>query len=517
MTESRFLTFVYLTLIVGSLGFLFVRADDPTSTTFIEIAAFLMLISALFVFHHLGWKWNKYLLAILLNITAILVFDKSQVSIAPILILAPITTLVLLGRAFYVVSIIVTFSAYVFFNPDFLSQNSGFFSYVASLVVLAIHSLIFENTRDNVIKSAQDANRVMENLAESNEKLQKTLSELNQRASEIRIINEHNSLLQLCQNEDESYIIIQALLEKLFPKDKGVLYIFSEDKTHLIPVVLWNDLDLGFSVLEAPDCWCLRRSQMHYVSANSNDTLRCKHVGRKDISYICIPMIVLGETIGFLHIELSNPLNGDSVEESHNEKQQLAIATTSTIALALSNIQLRASLKDQAIIDPLTGIYNRRYMDEALALEMSRAKRNFSNIGIVLLDIDHFKSFNDKYGHEVGDKLLREVGKILRQHFREYDIPCRYGGEEFLIILPGANLESSKERAEELRSMMIALDTSKTLGINETVTISCGVASYPESAETIENIVNVADKALYQAKTNGRNQVVGLDLAAIRG
>lgn len=178
------------------------------------------------------------------------------------------------------------------------------------------------------------------------------------------------------------------------------------------------------------------------------------------------------------------------------------------LTLALANLQLREQLREQSIRDPLTGLFNRRYMEETLKRELQRANRYQYPIGVVMLDIDHFKQFNDTWGHDGGDAVLRAIGLFLQEHIRGSDVACRYGGEEFILILPDAPLEDTYHRAHELRAGIKDLQIQHNGQQLPTVTTSVGVASFPVHGVTIEEVIKVADTALYQAKTGGRDQVV---------
>lgn len=176
--------------------------------------------------------------------------------------------------------------------------------------------------------------------------------------------------------------------------------------------------------------------------------------------------------------------------------------------LVLANVQLREALHEQSVHDPLTGLHNRRYMEEAFKQHISRVTRNLHTLGIIMIDIDHFKSFNDTHGHPAGDALLREVGKFLQGHLRVEDVVCRYGGEEFVLIMPDALLESVQQRAEQLRQGVKNLDVQyqgKSLGA---ISFSLGVAIYPEHGSTQESVLRAADDALYRAKQGGRDRVM---------
>jgi diguanylate cyclase (GGDEF)-like protein len=181
---------------------------------------------------------------------------------------------------------------------------------------------------------------------------------------------------------------------------------------------------------------------------------------------------------------------------------------TEQIALALSNLKLRDSLRQQSIRDPLTGLFNRRYLEESLLLEIQRAKRSNSPFSILMIDLDHFKRFNDTHGHEAGDIVLQNLGRFLQRHIRGGDIACRYGGEEFTLVLPGTSLELAQQRAEELNAGVRALHVDFNGSSLGPLSISAGVATFPNHGESVELVLQSADMALYQAKNEGRDRVV---------
>ncbi len=168
--------------------------------------------------------------------------------------------------------------------------------------------------------------------------------------------------------------------------------------------------------------------------------------------------------------------------------------------------QLQTELREQAIRDPLTGLFNRRYMNESMGREIMRAERENEQLSFIISDIDHFKMINDTYGHQVGDKFLVEVASLIKNNTRGSDIACRYGGEEFLLVLPDAAMASAAKCAEEIRkkcAKIIVYHEGKELKL----TASFGVATYPEHGKKAEEIILKADKAMYKSKQDGRNQV----------
>jgi diguanylate cyclase (GGDEF)-like protein len=212
-------------------------------------------------------------------------------------------------------------------------------------------------------------------------------------------------------------------------------------------------------------------------------------------------MMAHGEAVGLLSVSATRgPLS--------EHKRRLALTVAEHIALALANLKLRESLRRQSIRDPLTGLFNRRYMEESLERETRRAVRGHHPVGIIMLDLDHFKQFNDANGHEAGDTLLREVGAILQRSIRAEDIACRYGGEEFILILPEASLPDAAQRADHIRNAVRAVQPIHRRQPLAQVTASLGVAIYPDHGATGEAVLRAADAALYQAKARGRDRVV---------
>jgi diguanylate cyclase (GGDEF)-like protein len=230
---------------------------------------------------------------------------------------------------------------------------------------------------------------------------------------------------------------------------------------------------------------------------------------------ICIPMSAQGEALGVLtlaHTAGSHAEGMGLFDEREREAERLYASTVAEhIALALANLRLRETLKSQSIRDPLTGLFNRRYMEETLERELRRAERRKTTIGIVMLDIDRFKQFNDTNSHLAGDALLRALGEFLQANFRGEDIVCRYGGEEFVLILPEASLEVTSRRAEVLRERVKVLHVPYRGALLGGITLSLGVAAFPQHGDSVDAVLRAADSALYKAKTAGRDRVVCQD------
>jgi len=339
-------------------------------------------------------------------------------------------------------------------------------------------------------------------LLQTNEQMKEFLNELQRRNNEIALLNEMSRLLQASQSEEEVHRIIADLSKQLFPRTAGAFFFLNTARTLVSAAASWGELPPDEQIFAPDECWALRRGQPHLLSEDLAES-RCLHLSEPlpAVSY-CFPMQAEGETLGILHLQSQDEENLDEA------KRQLVSTVVEQTTLALSNIKLREALREQSIRDPLTGLYNRRYMEEALKQHLSRVTRQLHPLGIIMIDIDRFKNFNDTYGHAAGDLLLRELGQLLQRHIRGEDVACRYGGEEFILIIPGISLEIAQQRAEYLRQEAKQLRLQDNGQSYEGITLSLGVAFYPLHARKIDAVLRAADVALYRAKQEGRDRVV---------
>ncbi len=350
------------------------------------------------------------------------------------------------------------------------------------------------------IEDVSDRRRAEEALRQSNQRLSGWVAELEERNREINLLSEMGDMLQACRNIDEAHAVISRMARQLFVSDNGYVCAISAASNLVEAVAVWGT-PAGEHYFSQDDCWSIRRGRVHLVQ-DPQLGLMCKHLNKPlDTAYMCVPMMAQGEAIGLLHLSLSHP---GRLSEA---KQRLVMTVAEHIALSLANLKLQDTLRGQSIRDPLTGLFNRRYMEESLDREMRRAVRGRHPVGIIMLDIDHFKAFNDTFGHEAGDALLREVGQILQRSIRGEDIACRYGGEEFTLILPEASLPDAAQRAEQIREAIRDLDVHYRHQPLGRVTVSLGVAIFPDHGPRADAVIRAADAALYQAKAAGRDRV----------
>lgn len=328
---------------------------------------------------------------------------------------------------------------------------------------------------------------------------------------ESALLGELSELLQSCLSSDEANHLITDRAQILFPGISGALCVTASSRDLVEVIATWGDPALAEQHFAPKDCWALRRGRVH-VLAEDPTVLSCAHLGKvRPRRSMCVPMMAHGEALGLLYLDTGRN-EKEQIEQAtaqlSESEQQLARTFAEQTALALANLNMREVLKMQSVRDPLTGLYNRRYMEESLERELRRATRKNSSVGLMMLDVDHFKRFNDTFGHEAGDSVLRMLGNLFRTQFRGEDVVCRYGGEEFTIILPEASLEITHQRAEELR-VAARRDAAQLRGQSlEPVSLSIGVSSFPLNGATGEALLRAADAALYRAKEEGRDRVV---------
>lgn len=336
-------------------------------------------------------------------------------------------------------------------------------------------------------------------LDEQNEKMLRELTERSQRATLLAKLGE---VLQSCVNKDEVFAAALSFAPRVFPLSRGAIALLNSERTLAEVSGSWHDCKLPVTVFESSACWALRTGQPHLVVAG-DVTAPCPHATGVTSSYLCIPILAQGEALGILHFQATE--RAPSLSDS-----ELSFKTTfaSQLGLSVANVRLRDALRLQSIRDPLTGLYNRRYLEEMLQRETRRAVRAELSLGLLMLDLDHFKNFNDTYGHDAGDTVLRETAALLAKSVRAEDIVCRFGGEEFVIILPMADFKASHARAERIRSKLRELTVThhgQSLGM---ITVSVGVAALPQHGTAPSELLELADAALYRAKRDGRDRVV---------
>lgn len=334
--------------------------------------------------------------------------------------------------------------------------------------------------------------------------LEKQVLALEQRNREIALFSEMQAALLDCETEEETHHILAGFAEQLFPDVSGSLFEVSSDE-EMNRLVGWGstcEVVPNFPFLDQFDEISQEGEKITKPFLSECYIGAIDSVDRQQS--LCIPLFTQGTLWGVFQLIL---LPGQKVKQI----QQLAVSVAQQYLLTMENLRLREKLRGQAVRDPLTGLYNRRYLEAALEQEIFRAKRKGLTVGVIMLDIDHFKQFNDQYGHDVGDIVLRQIGLFLHDSVRGGDVACRYGGEEFLVILPEICLEDAVERAESLRIGVEKMNEKEYRTYPGKLSISLGVALYPQHGDSVHTIMQAADQAMYQAKRAGRNRVQAFD------
>ncbi len=375
--------------------------------------------------------------------------------------------------------------------------------------------------RQGAEKALREANEILEDrvdtrtmeLKKANKKLQMWIDQLEQRNNEIAILNSLGETLQGCVSVDDTQDVVFKAMKRLFPESTGKIAYYNKRTDRFETHLQWGDeIECFDNELLQEECSALKCGKMLACDSRYAGSM-CKKMRRQpDQGSVCNPLIVKEKMVGLIHLQYTlDQFESDIAEKIDDQslmQLKLIQAASDQISLAVTNLHLQEELRDQALIDPLTGLFNRRQIDYSLDREISRAKRKNSTIAMIMIDVDHFKRFNDQHGHQVGDLVLKALGKLLKKNVRGEDIASRFGGEEFMLILPDASSENAVERAEEIKHRLqhdvcVQCEGRKI----EKVTASFGVAVFPQDAVDGAGLIAAADKALYHAKALGRNRI----------
>jgi diguanylate cyclase (GGDEF)-like protein len=365
------------------------------------------------------------------------------------------------------------------------------------LVLLASAYALLQDAEARATASDERANAA---LAE----LQKIHDARASRSSDLELLGRYGNLLIGCIDLAEALQISEQMFSLLLPESAGTIYPLIDGEGLAEATRLWGN-HVGDTKLQASaeECMCMQSKRVHLGHSDSPDSL-CAHVlmpsNGESLTAACIPLTAQRESLGWIY--LSTPGTGTM------PKLQVAIAAADQLALALANLKLRQSLRDLSVRDPLTGLFNRRYLSESLGREMARSKRRDLPLSVLAFDLDHFKDFNDRYGHPAGDAVLVAFARILQSNSRNEDIACRQGGEEFVLIMPEMDTSVAMRRAIGLMEVMSTMDVMHEGQLLPKLTTSIGLAVYPENGPDPAALLTQADQALYEAKAAGRNRIV---------
>lgn len=360
-------------------------------------------------------------------------------------------------------------------------------------------------------KAAIQRDAAQQVVDERNVELSRLLAAAATRNAQVQGLSELSRFLQSCADIDEAAGLLKQHLPPLMWAASGSLYLAAVEQDQLRQAFTWGGKSF-VEYFEPNECWAARLGQP-FRQPFETGSASCAHLQSEYASannnIQCLPLMAYGELLGMVVLEAdvaSDPQTGLEIEGS----RRFALEQ---VGLSIGNLKLRESLRQASIRDVLTGLYNRRFFDESSQREVLRALRqhakgDYAGLALMMVDIDHFKLFNDQHGHEVGDQVLREVAQVLQDQTRGSDVAARYGGEEFTIVLPDITGARAFERAQRVRQeveKLVLRLAGKDLG---TVTISIGLAQFPMHGSTVDALLLAADKALYEAKSSGRNRVV---------
>lgn len=345
----------------------------------------------------------------------------------------------------------------------------------------------------------------------ANERLEEGMHALRTHNAEVSALGEMARVLQAEMSMREALAVTAVFCARLLPGTRGVVHLFRNSADLLEHAADWGEPVVSTPTMEPKRCWGLRLGRAH--RSDDSTGLRCGHLHKHGAAdrHLCIPLMAYGDVLGLLTIASDRGVAADPALLATT-----AQAIAEQVALSLSNAKLRQVLRDQSIKDPLTGLFNRRYMEETLGRELVRAERQKTSLSLIVLDIDHFKHINDTHGHPAGDSILRKTGHFLGGSVRESDVACRYGGEEFILILPDCPKEAALAKARELCERTRVL-TFPEAGGGVEITASFGVSSFPADGIEPQGLIQAADAALYVAKRSGRNRVAAAGGAAQAG
>ncbi|PZV23982.1 MAG: hypothetical protein DCF12_18145 [Snowella sp.] len=399
---------------------------------------------------------------------------------------------------------------------DHFSMTKHFTHKDGSTVYIMARGIYLKDDQDRVIRmigSHSDITELMkiqyeletskQSLQLATEQLKIRVDELKQRNAEMLILSEINDFLQSCITVEEACRTVATFMQPLFPDSSGEISVINNSRNYLEKVACWGKNCDKDDFFESNDCWALRRGKVHHVTEHCQKLL-CNHIQieHPPLESLCIPLIAQGETLGLFSLSVFK------VDQLGEAQKQLAVTIAEQTSSAIANLMLREKLQLQSIRDPLTGLFNRRYLEEFLTKEIHRANRNGYSIGIIMMDLDHFRNINNTWGHNAGDFALKEVANLLTNMIRSSDTVCRYGGEEMILILSESSLKDTAKKAEEIRVAIEKLPLNYNDELFIKVTSSFGVACFPDQGKTVKEILQAADVALYQAKAKGRNQVI---------
>ncbi|MGV0104821.1 diguanylate cyclase [Nostoc sp. DSM 114160] len=339
---------------------------------------------------------------------------------------------------------------------------------------------------------------VQRSLTDLNRQLEEKTLKLEAKKRELIYLSDMAEMLYSCESEDEVYQVVALTCSKLFPNMSGSIYIIANSKNYVQMNSFWGGERRSKEIFSLSDCWALRRGKLNLLSPR-NSGLMCSHLIQPvSGTHLCIPLFAQGEVVGSLHL--------DALEEISPEERQTSEIIARTLGIALNNLSIKQRLTYENLRDGMTQLFNQSYMETITEQRLAEAERSGQPLSIIFLDIDNFKSYNSRYGHVTANIVLQGLAKLLLKSIRSFDIACRWGGEEFVIVMPNMTLETLRKRVEQLRVDIEQMQLKDGDRLLESITASFGIA-VSEPGITVKDFLNRANQAMLEAKRTGKNRV----------
>ncbi|MEH1834855.1 MAG: diguanylate cyclase [Nostoc sp.] len=336
-------------------------------------------------------------------------------------------------------------------------------------------------------------------LTDLNRQLEEKTLKLDAKKQELIYLSDMADMLYCCESEDEVYKVVALTCSKLFPNMSGCIYIIANSKNYVQMNSFWGDERTSKEIFSQSDCWALRRGKLN-LSSSPNSGLICNHlIHPVSGAHLCVPLFGQGEVVGILHIY--------ALEEISLEDQQITEIIARTLGIALNNLSIKQRLTYDNLRDGMTQLFNQNYLQTITEQRLAEAERLRQSLSVIFLDIDNFKSYNSRYGHLTANIVLQGLAKLLLKSIRSFDIACRWGGEEFVIVMPNMTLETLRKRVEQLRIDVEQMQLKDGDQILESITASFGIA-VSEPGITVKDFLNRANQAMLEAKRTGKNRVM---------
>ena len=372
-------------------------------------------------------------------------------------------------------------------------SGAGFVGFSLMVIIILFAFLLLDAMRRQTFERR---------ISMTNDQLEAMIEELKRRGGEAILLKAARDELQLCVTSQEAQECAVRHFSELVPGSSGATVIINNSRSMLEVAATWNDPSALSDSFGVEACCGLRAGRPRWRRKGQSE-IHCNHfVDVPPAHYVCIPLAAQGDTLGFVY--LSFPTN--EIADLANSRIALVQEMVELASMTIAGLNLRVKLESQSIRDGMTSLFNRHFMEIALERELHRASRKRVTLALLMLDVDHFKLFNDTYGHEAGDVVLCAVAECLQQSVRSEDVVCRYGGEEFVIILPEIGEALALERANSIRRNVSSLNLKFKGEMLRPITVSIGLAMYPTPARNGADLLRMADRALYNAKRGGRDQ-----------